>query len=127
MPDRLPPCDPEIHKNGKLVFFTHNINSLDFEKWVKGITVASSLPVDWHVYGGRQLVLTLSPVDEVVSVMLDPLKEQKFDDMYEQSRDTYFVGARPYLRSLIKRTASTRSDSLWGENEYARTLKLLRA
>lgn len=126
MTEGLPPCDPKIFKDGKVVFVSSEVPSEELERWVREIRESSALPVDWHTYAGRGLVRTLAPVDEVVKVMLEPDRELAYNEAYERAWGEHVTKGRPHLRALIERTAMSRRDDVWESDEYSRVLRLLR-
>lgn len=63
--NNLPPCDPDIYKNGIDAFMTNSIWSERLEEWVKKIAQESNQPVDWHWAAGRAIILTTGDVEKV--------------------------------------------------------------
>ena len=59
------PCDPEILRNGEVVFKTDTIPSNAMEDWVREVAQKSGQRVDWCYQGGIAFVLALGDIDAV--------------------------------------------------------------
>lgn len=68
-----PPCDPEIWKNGTVVFITHTIPSNAMEGWVKMVKSQCGQPVDWSFMGGRAVVRALGDINRVCQAIFNCL------------------------------------------------------
>ncbi len=60
----LPPCDPDVFANGVPIFVTHTIRSVQIEPWVRKMREQSGCRIDWHMAGGRAIVLALGDVEK---------------------------------------------------------------
>lgn len=68
-----PRCDPEIYRDGEVVFITSTIGSNAIEHWVKLVALLSGQRVDWHWAGGRAVVSAIGDI-EAVKAAVEELK-----------------------------------------------------
>ena len=59
------PCDPDVFREGTIVFMTHTIPSNAMESWVKKVADVSGQRVDWHFACGRACVRALGDLTKV--------------------------------------------------------------
>lgn len=67
----LPPCDPDVFRNGNplLAADTSDCGARQFEAWVKSIAELSGQRVDWHYSGGIAQVLYIGDRRAIVKAL----------------------------------------------------------
>lgn len=67
----MKPCDESLYKHGTMVAMINGPRSTTIDPWVIGIAQATGQPVDWHMAGGRAIVLATGDLPAVRRALND--------------------------------------------------------
>lgn len=110
-------CNPDIYKDGTLVFMTHSIPSNELHKWVQMVAILSEQPVDWHFAGGRACVLALGDLPRVLSAITDLLP---IHNKMQEAESSNYIRVNPFTPSYTLYEVGTCNPM----HQYAREVVL---